>query len=86
LQVIARTMDANDNISTSVSTKNNPFTTHVCIMSSLNIKGQNTLLLELIIRLLMIFIIATKEGNVYVRKTILTRDAFINDIYHLARA
>jgi hypothetical protein len=31
------------------------------------------------------FIIATRTGNVYVRETMLTGDAFISDISHLAR-
>jgi hypothetical protein len=33
-----------------------------------------------------IFSIATRTDNVYVKETMLTGDAFINDICHLARA
>jgi len=32
------------------------------------------------------FLIATRAGHVYVRETMLTGDAFISDISHLARA
>jgi hypothetical protein len=32
------------------------------------------------------FIIATRACNVYVKETMLTRDTFINDINHLAKA